>query len=183
MLDPAFDPGKGADDFVTSILPQADGSMFVGGQFLTFDKKPYVRLVRLDNNGSISAGFAPLPVSDTVFTLAAQIEPLTGAPNGQVLVGGDFQTVGNATYPKLVRIDQAGNIDSSFKPTIDQRVLAIAVQPDGKIVHRRSVYQRRRTGGRSPRPAQSGRLARRHVQRERDRHASTDHRTGRCLYA
>ncbi len=133
-LDTSFNPGTGADDFVTSLLPQADGTIFVGGLFSSFNGVSYPRLVRLNRDGSIDTAFPSLPIGDTVFSLAAQIDPATGAPNGQVLACGDFSNIGSSAYTKIVRFDQAGNIDTSFKPVIDSRVITMAVQPDGKIV-------------------------------------------------
>ena len=133
-LDTTFDPGKGADNFVTSIVPQANGQILVGGQFLNFNNVAYPRLVLLNHDGSIATSFAPVKVDDSVYAIAAQIDPGTGQPNGQFVIGGSFNTIGTATYTKLARIDLSGNVDTTFKPVIDTRVLALAVQPDGKII-------------------------------------------------
>ena len=137
VVDTAFQPGTGADADVLAILPLdngGQGGLIAGGLFTTFNGQSFNRLVRLNENGSIDGNFQRINVTDAVFALAAQIDPATGATNGQVLVGGDFTTVNNGAYTKLFRMDEAGNIDTTFRPQIDSRVLAIAVQPDGKIV-------------------------------------------------
>ena len=137
VYDTAFQPGIGADDTVTAIVPLdngGEGGLIIGGLFTMFNGQSFPRLVRLNENGSVNSAFTPVNVTDGVFAMAAQIDPATGATNGQVLVGGDFSTVNNGTYTKLFRMDEAGNIDTTFRPVIDSRVISIAVQPNGKIV-------------------------------------------------
>ena len=138
-LDSAFDPGLGADDYVTSILPLdgSDQGVMVAGLFLTFNKTNYPRLVRLLRSGAIDPNFPALAVDDGIFAMAAQIEPTLGTPDlllPQFLIGGTFGNIGNTAYTKLARIDVNGGVDTSFRPVLDERVLAIATQPDGKII-------------------------------------------------
>ena len=127
--------GTGANNFVTSLLPLDDGRIVVGGLFTAFNRQPRRRIVRLLNNGTPDTSFATgLNIDNDVLALAEGIDPDTGGPDGSTLVGGLFNRVAGQSYAKLVRLDPNGNLDMSFHPQIDLRVLAILVQADGKIV-------------------------------------------------
>ena len=138
-IDSAFDPGTGTDDYVTSILPlnDSDESTMVGGLFSTFNGAKYPHLVRLLRSGAVDPSFSAVEVDDGIFAMAPQIEPTLGTPNPllpQFLIGGTFGNIGSTAYTKIARIDVGGNVDTSFRPVLDERVLAIATQPDGKII-------------------------------------------------
>ena len=66
-IDTTFNPGVGADDFVTAILPQADGTIFVGGVFSAFNQQTYPHIVRLNRDGSIDTDFQRVNVGDSIF--------------------------------------------------------------------------------------------------------------------
>ena len=140
VIDSTFDTGTGADDgYVTALLPlnDASNSLVVGGLYNTFNKQAYPHLVRVTTAGAISPGFSPVPFNDDVFAVAAQIVPALGTPDPvapQFLVGGTYTAIGNTAYSRLARINYDGSVDTSFQPVIDERVLAIATQPDGKII-------------------------------------------------
>ena len=126
--------GFGANNYVTSILPLADGRIVVGGLFTMFNRRPYRRIVRLLQSGTPDTTFATgLNIDNDVLAVAESIDP-TGAVDGNTLVAGNFNHVAGQTYGKLVRLDPNGNLDMSFHPAINTRVLAILVQDDGKIV-------------------------------------------------
>ncbi len=140
VIDSSFDVGTGADDgYVTALVPlnDASNSLVAGGLYNTFNKQKYPHVVRLTTTGAISPDFAAVPVNDNVFAAAAQIDPALGTPDPaapQFLIGGTFTAIGSTAYTKLARINYDGSVDASFKPVIDERVLAIAAQPDGKII-------------------------------------------------
>ncbi len=127
--------GTGANTFVTAILPLTDGRIVVGGQFTTFNRETRRRIVRLQQTGSIDESFATgSNIDNDVITLAESIDPATGQVDGSTLVGGIFNNVAGQPYGKLARLDANGNLDMSFHPSIDLRVLSILVQPTGKII-------------------------------------------------
>ena len=140
---PVFDPGVGANQYVTAILPTYDGKVVVGGLFTEFNNVNHQHIVRLTDNssdfgipdGTIDSTFDPnLAFDSNVLTLAEQLDPATGRPNGQYLVGGLFNNVNTTPASKLARINNDGSVDTTFHPTIDQRVTIVAAQPDGKIL-------------------------------------------------
>ena len=56
-LDTSFNVGLGADEIIETVLVLPDGKIVVGGRFSTFNGIAHNRLVRLDFNGSVDAGF------------------------------------------------------------------------------------------------------------------------------
>ncbi len=63
--------------------------------------------------------------------------PVVVQPDGKILVGGSFTTAGanNTPYGRIARFNPDGSLDTSFaNPQLDGLVMAIALQPDGKIV-------------------------------------------------
>lgn len=70
--------------------------------------------------------FNPSANSD-VFAIAAQ-------PDGKILAGGNFSSLGGVARSRLARVNVDGGIDSTFNPGPNTTVNAVAVQPDGRIV-------------------------------------------------
>jgi len=59
--------------------------------------------------------------------------------DGEVLIGGSFQTVAGETHWTMARLNAGGGLDATFKPWATgpqsvQTVSSLAVQPDGMIV-------------------------------------------------
>lgn len=80
----------------------------------------------------IAADGAPDPslrlsTDHSVFAVAVQRD-------GKILVGGEFQTIGGQSCPRLARINTDGTLDKSFRPSADSRVNCLLAQPDGRIL-------------------------------------------------
>lgn len=136
-LDTTFNPGKGANNFVTAILPLADGGMVVGGLFDQFNNQNHGHIVRLDGTGAVvdnSLFNSTLTFDDTVLSLAAQVNPDPTGPQGQVLAAGTFSNVGGQSHAKLARLNRDGTVDASFAPVFSDRVRIVVSQPDGKVL-------------------------------------------------
>ena len=137
-LDPDFDPGSGANNFVTAILPLEDGTMIVAGEFDLFNKITHQHIVKLDNSGAIVDGSvfsSGLAFDATVLSLAEQYDPDgSGVTNGQILVGGVFGNVNGQGHTRLARLNADGSVDASFNPVFSDRVRIVVSQPDGKIL-------------------------------------------------
>src|SRR5262249_55050577 len=75
-------------------------------------------------------GFKPLPTS-FVFSAAVQ-------PDGKIVMGGNFSSVGGSFAQSVVRLNSDGNVDSGWQdPGIEYpagRVSDLAIQADGKIL-------------------------------------------------
>ena len=59
-------------------------------------------------------------------------------PDGKIVVGGNFTglggVTGTTTRNRIGRLNVDGTVDPSFNPGTNGPVLAVAVQPDGKIL-------------------------------------------------
>ena len=133
-LDTAFNPGSSGSIYngeVDVLLVQPDGRILVGGEFLALGGgtgiTPRNRIGRLNANGSVDTTFNP-GANDAVIALALQ-------PDGGIVVGGVFTTLGGATRNRLGRLNANGTLDTTFiAGTNGNVVTAIALQADGKIL-------------------------------------------------
>jgi uncharacterized delta-60 repeat protein len=78
----------------------------------------------------------PTYILDNAFSPAFdnQILTIVYLDSSQILVGGNFNTVGGVTRNSIARLSSDGTLDATFGPVISGSVSAIAVQPDGKII-------------------------------------------------
>lgn len=100
-LDQAFNPEVGpASSSVSSLALQADGKILVGGAFSTLGGQAHYRIGRLNSDGSLDQAFNPEvgPASSSVFCLAIQ-------PDGKILVGGTFSTLGGQSRNRIGRLN------------------------------------------------------------------------------
>ena len=136
-LPDGFNPG--ANDIVGAVVVQGDGKIVLGGSFTYVFPDTVAqsrnRIARLNPDGSLDVGFNP-QANATVYSLAVQ-------PDGKILVGGDFTSLGAYTRSYIGRLNTNGTLDTTFNTTVftpppgvtlTARVQAILVQPDGKIV-------------------------------------------------
>ncbi len=130
--DATFAPG--ANGPVYSIALQPDGKIVLGGLFTAlggeFGDTPRQYIGRLNSDGSVDAAFNP-GADNRVDTLAIQAD-------GKILAGGIFSGLGGGTgtTPRfnIGRINANGTVDQDFIPGADSRVMALAVQADGRIL-------------------------------------------------
>jgi uncharacterized delta-60 repeat protein len=129
-LDPAFNPGAGADNQVRAIAALEDGSCYIGGDFNTYQGDPRPALVRLLPNGDLDRGFdAGLATYETVRSILVQAD-------GRVLAGGAIAQAHGLRRNDLVRFLPDGQPDPTLLTTFgpNNEVFAIVAQPDGQIV-------------------------------------------------
>jgi uncharacterized delta-60 repeat protein len=75
---------------------------------------------------SVNDGFDP-NANGTVYSIALQ-------PDGKILMGGAFTTIGGTTRNYITRLNADGSLDTTFNPDANDSVRSIALQPDGKII-------------------------------------------------
>ncbi len=126
--DPAFVPGSGFDAPPSSILVQPDGKILVIGTFTTFNGSPVGKLVRLNSDGSLDAGFAPAFNND-IYAIALQ-------PDGKIVATGIFSVVFTTARTGIARVNADGSLDIGFNPLVGGGVnlTSVIAQADGKIV-------------------------------------------------
>jgi uncharacterized delta-60 repeat protein len=129
-LDTSFDPDPNGE--VNSVAVQPDGDVIMGGYFTTLSSTgfpnpiPRNYIARVEASGAADFTFAP----NNEGTIFASI-PL---PNGQVLVGGSFQSIGGVTQAYLARLNTDGSLDRSFTPTFNNSVQTLALQSNGQYL-------------------------------------------------
>ena len=131
-IDTTFDPN--ANDLVNAIAIQTDGKILLTGFFIALAPNggasvPRNTLARLNSNGTVDMAFNPVPNLD-VYAIALQAD-------GKILIGGAFTSInGGGQFARnfIGRLNSDGTVDAGFNPNASNRVSAIAVQPDGKIV-------------------------------------------------
>ena len=124
-----FDPS--ANGIVRVVVIQPDGKILLGGDFTTLAPNGGAavtrnRIARLNPDGTLDTAFNP-NADNVVFAIALQ-------PDGKVLVGGLFGTIGGAARGRMARLDATSGLADSFDPNANGSVFAIAVQADGKIL-------------------------------------------------
>lgn len=132
----AFSTGEGVNGEVSAIVVQPDGKIVIGGKFASVNGVPRANIARLNPDGTLDRTFADTieaGVNGQVFALAIQ-------PNGGIVAGGLFTQAGRTEVMNLVRYNADGTVDQEFggattgEAGTNGVVLALAVQPDGKIV-------------------------------------------------
>ncbi len=134
-VDTSFDPGSGANSgigfpSVLEVVRQPDGKFIIGGLFATFNGVSRNNIVRLNADGSVDTSFDP--GTGTSFTVSAVMVQ----PDGDVVIGGSFVAVNDVLRRYVARLNANGSLDTTFKlgAGVDAPVLALAMQPGGKII-------------------------------------------------
>jgi uncharacterized delta-60 repeat protein len=63
-----------------------------------------------------------------------EVSALALQPNGDILVGGSFTSLGGEPRSRLGRFSAEGRLDATFDPNIGGKVSAFAIQTNGKIL-------------------------------------------------
>ena len=137
-LDTSFNPGTGPNigEFtaVNDLALQSDGKILIGGGFTQYNGVSRKSVARLSSDGSLDTSFDPGPgANHLVSALALQSD-------GSILIVGEFTRYNVAGVPRngIARINTDGGADTSFHSgsgaSFDSEVLALALQPDGKIL-------------------------------------------------
>ena len=104
--DATFDPGSGANAFVSSITVYTNGvnngRIFIGGGFTAFNGSSLNSVARLLATGAVDTSFNPgTGANGTVLALALQAD-------GKVLLGGYFSTCSGVTRQRVARLNADG---------------------------------------------------------------------------
>lgn len=136
-----FNPGTGADRFVSNLAVQADGKILLSGFFTTFNGASRRGIARLNADGSLESTttFDPGGGANSIPPgLPVQVSGVAVQPDGKILVVGDFNSFNGVARNFFVRLNADGSLESTatFNPGAgpNQPVRCVAVQPDGKIL-------------------------------------------------
>ena len=120
----------------TSILVQTDGKVITGSNGdPTYNGQPVSNVFRLNADGSLDESFS------VGVNIKGTIRYIDMQPNGKLLVGAaftGFPTVNGQQYPKLIRLNSDGSLDTTFAIQdgfeSNAQVTKFITQPDGKII-------------------------------------------------
>ena len=129
-VDKIFDPGSGANDFVSALGVKTDGRIVLGGAFTSVAGLVRNRVAQMLDTGAVDTSFDPLAgPDDTVAAVAVQLD-------GKVILGGGFSNVGGLSRNRIARLTDTGAVDPTFNvgTGANNFVAATVVQTDGKIV-------------------------------------------------
>jgi len=129
-LDLSFQSGPGPDGWVNGLGLTKDRAVLLIGHFTRFNDSARARCVLLGPEGQFDSAFNASPgPDDAVFALALQ-------PDGKWVISGDFLHVNEVPQVRLARLHPDGTLDETFQPGpgMTSRGMALAVQPDGKIL-------------------------------------------------
>jgi len=124
--------GSGFDLGISTIIPQPDGKIIVGGSFTFFNSEVNNRIIRLNSDGTKDTSFV------TFSGFSSNVRTLSLQNDGKILAGGDFTTYRGINNRRVSRLNSDGTIDSTFilgAGVNSGLVLTSAVQPDGKIIY------------------------------------------------
>jgi uncharacterized delta-60 repeat protein len=138
-----FDGGS-LDERILALALAPDGSLLAGG-YVNGEKRSDLLLARLRPDGTLSGGFGNtgrgLSVND-LGTNSERISSVVLQPDGRIVAGGQTAVDHNADFA-VFRYDEGGILDPTFGrggvasfdfEGREDRVHAVARQPDGKIV-------------------------------------------------
>lgn len=130
-LDLTFNVGgSGALGFVYCLALRADGKIIIAGNLSSYNGAVRNKIARLNADGSLDTTFDPgTGANSLVLTCAAQ-------PDGRVLVGGAFTTVGGVARDRFARLNADGSLDTAFDIGLgaDNTVSTCALQTDGRVI-------------------------------------------------
>jgi uncharacterized delta-60 repeat protein len=124
-----FDPN--ANGTVQVVVVQPDGKILIGGDFTALSPNGGAavtrnRIARLNSDGTLDTAFDP-NADATVYAIALQAD-------GNIVVGGSFNTIGGQTRHRIARLDATTGLADSFDPNANGFVRTLAIQADGKIL-------------------------------------------------
>lgn len=128
-LDTGFTPAVSAA--VTAVALQPDGKVLLGGYFATANGQARNRMARLNSDGSLDTSFADPQLTAVSGYAVGTIYP---QPDGKILIGGYFNSIGGQGKMFGARLEQNGSVDNSFNFTVSGPVEQFTIQPDGKIL-------------------------------------------------
>ena len=117
------------------VLPQANGTVVVAGDFDTVNGTPHYELVRLQANGTLDAAFNPV----AFWNGQGNLQEVVPEPSGTFLLHWQ-RTTGPNYVSQLNRLDAAGGllpgfaVNGLFSGTPPLVLRSVTVQPDGYVL-------------------------------------------------
>jgi uncharacterized delta-60 repeat protein len=129
-LDGSFTPTAITNGTVYCLALQSGGQVVIAGDFQTAAGTNWVRIARLNTDGSLDGSFnVGAGVNDVVFTMGVNVAD-------QILLGGSFTTINNTNRNRFARLNADGGLDLSFDPGpgANGTVYSLAMIPSGDFI-------------------------------------------------
>ena len=110
QLDLTFNPGLGADNYVSAVALQPDGRILIGGGFTSVNAALRYGIARLMPNGSVDPTFNPGIGAD------GPVRAVSLQSDGKILIGGEFVYYNGTNRNYLARLNADGSLDDTFDP-------------------------------------------------------------------
>jgi uncharacterized delta-60 repeat protein len=125
---------------VRSMAIQPNGQILIGGDFQNFKGvSGRNRLVRLNSDGTVDEVFCVNAADGS--KISSNVNSIIVQPDGKILVAGNFANYNGVTNrSRLIRLNSDGTTDTGFCSNASDgakfsaAILAMALQPDGKIL-------------------------------------------------
>lgn len=138
--DATFNPGTGlvcptvGQAWLTVLKEQPDSKILIAGVFTQVNGTNRNYLARLNNDGSLDTTFDDGLGPNDGQGLIGDIRGLGILTNGQIIVGGGFNTYNGSSRYGLARLQSNGAVDPSYHPAGAEDVQPFGLQADGKVV-------------------------------------------------
>lgn len=129
-LDATFAIGSGLNAQVNHVAVDVSGKVLIGGTFTTYNGTARSRLVRVNSNGSIDAGFN----IGTGFN--GSVTMILPQADGKVIVVGSFTTFNGSAQNRVIRLNTDGTRDTGFVvgTGVNGDVYGAALDGEGRLL-------------------------------------------------
>ncbi len=131
-LDPAFQLELDQQNtFIESIAIRSDGKIFIAGSIASVNGRSNDNIALINPDGTADNSF-----NTDRRGADKRIMCIEDYKNGKLLIGGRFTRYNNVDISRVTLLNSDGTLDLSFNSGTgpNEDVLAIATQPDGKII-------------------------------------------------
>ena len=139
-LDSSLNPSSGISGGLSrifSVAIQPDGKVLAAGNFTAVGNSSRGSIARFETNGALDMTFDPGLVLDNVFGSALQpmVNSIVPQPDGRVIRGGKFSSIGGVLRTNLARLNGDGSVDLTFNPAAPyDEAYRVLLQPDGRVL-------------------------------------------------
>jgi uncharacterized delta-60 repeat protein len=89
--------------------------------------------LRLNADLTLDTSFVPPAITKTGGADGG-VETLLVRPDGKILIGGDFTSVGGTTRNRVALLEADGTLNGDFNPNLDQPVYALALDASNRLL-------------------------------------------------
>lgn len=127
-LDAAFNPGIDAE----AIALQPDGKILISSYITTEHPQGY-GLYRLLSDGTLDNNFTPTPGTSVGVFTDAPVKHIQMQADGNIVIGGPFDSVDGSAISRIARIQADGSLDSGFLLDYDIHVSGVTLGSEGSV--------------------------------------------------